>query len=298
MPDRRVPQAGAIPKGAALVLFVVLGGLYALDSFGNRITGQLRLEVTDVFARPLELLAGPSSFVARFFGDFQSLQTLQEDNRKLRRELADALQWREIAQRLEAQNARLRALNKVTLAPRFDYATAEIIGGSNGQFENSLIINAGRSSDLEIGTVVMDGASVIGRVVAVGAHASIVLLMTDSQSRVPVTVENTKANALIVGDGSAEPRLKFVSEPAALREGLRITTSNHGGVLPKGLPVGQVALAEDGTFTVRLSANVAQLDFVRLVLERADLYVGPDDILVIDRRRSADEGRQASPARE
>ena len=75
----------------------------------------------------------------------------------------------------------------------------------------------------------------------VGSRAARVLLVTDLNSRVPVIVEGSQQRALLAGDNSERPYLRYLDTGAAIQIGDRIVTSGQGGVFPPGLPVGVVA---------------------------------------------------------
>jgi len=214
--------------------------------------------------------------------DFGGFLDVYEHNRKLREDIVALSRWREIALRLEAENAQLRSLNKVTLAPRFDYITAQVIGNSDGVFTHSITINAGRKDGVRPGTVIMDGTAIVGRVVSLGESASRVLLLTDAKSRIPAMVQDGDAEALLIGDNTIEPELRFISKPGNLRRNQRVLTSNHGGVFPKGLPLGRIVEAVDGKARIKLDADFRHLEFVRLVIERSDLSIDADAVLIVE----------------
>jgi rod shape-determining protein MreC len=50
-----------------------------------------------------------------------------------------------------------------------------------------------------------------------------------------------------------------------VRPGDRVVTSGDGGVLPAGLPVGQVVMGTDGRLRVSLSADYQRLEFLRVL---------------------------------
>lgn len=284
--DRSRPGFWRIVRRGAIAGVVCIGAAaYLLSAVGDRRIDALRSTVTDFFEPALTTLSGPMRSGNSALSDVGGFLDVYEHNRKLREDIVSLSKWREIALRLEAENAELRSLNRVTLAPRFDYITAQVIGNSDGTFNHSITINAGRSQGVRAGTVVMDGTSVIGRVISLGENAARVLLITDSASRIPAQLEPDETRALLIGDNTALPKLKFISKPGAVQSGQRVVTSNHGGVFPKGLPLGLVSDVVEGAARIKLTANLRQLEFVRLVIERQDLTIDPDAVLVIEEPR-------------
>jgi rod shape-determining protein MreC len=51
----------------------------------------------------------------------------------------------------------------------------------------------------------------------------------------------------------------------SLRDGEPLVTSGDGGVFPRGMPVGQARLAQDGAWRVTLLASRGSIDFVRIM---------------------------------
>jgi rod shape-determining protein MreC len=111
---------------------------------------------------------------------------------------------------------------------------------------------------------VIGAEGLVGRTTDVGAGAARVLLLTDSQSRVPVLVARTGQAALVAGDGSPLLLLaERVGPEEPLRRGDRLVTSGEGGVFPPGVPV---AVVYDAGPPVRLRplARLLGAGFVRI----------------------------------
>ena len=114
------------------------------------------------------------------------------------------------------------------------------------------------------GQVALDERGFVGRVTEVGSRSARVLLATDINSRIPVTLENSRARAIMVGNNAARPRLQHWPEGQVPREGDRVVTSAEAGAFPSGLPVGVVRWTESGAPEVELFARLDRLDIVRL----------------------------------
>jgi rod shape-determining protein MreC len=92
-----------------------------------------------------------------------------------------------------------------------------------------------------------------------------VILLTDSNSRIPVTVQPSGQKALLSGDNTSAPPLDFIEKPDLVRPGDRVISSGDGGVFPAGLLVGQVAQGPDRRLRVRLAADYERLEFLRVL---------------------------------
>jgi rod shape-determining protein MreC len=104
---------------------------------------RLRTSVTDAVVPRLDWAMAPVTGLAGLMGDFASYRRLHEQNGELRRELRQMAAWKEAAQRLEQENARLRDLNNVALDPALTYVTGVVMADSGSPFRQSVLLNVG-----------------------------------------------------------------------------------------------------------------------------------------------------------
>ena len=200
-----------------------------------------------------------------FSDDFESYTRIYEQNQELRRELQQMKAWKEAALQLEQKNARLLDLNQVRLDPKLTHVTGVVLADSGSPFRQSVLLNVGARDGLRDGWATMDGIGLVGRIAGVGPRTSRVILLTDSNSRIPVTVQPSGQKALLSGDNSTLPPLDFLEDQDQVRPGDRVVTSGDGGVFPADLLVGQVALGSDKRLRVLLSADYGRLEFLRVL---------------------------------
>lgn len=188
------------------------------------------------------------------------------ENRRLKAELKEMRQWRDVAIALRDNNERYRALLGLRTDPPIPMAAARIVTDSRGPFANSRLANAGREAGVKIGNPVMSENGLVGRVIGVTEGVSRVLLLTDVASRTPVMIDRTNARAILTGDGGPNPRLEYLRGQEPVRNGDRVLTSGDGGVFPRGLPVGRAVKGLDGRWRVVLASDRAPVDYVRILL--------------------------------
>ena len=76
----------------------------------------------------------------------------------------------------------------------------------------------------------------IGRIYLAGDRTSWVILLTDLNSRIPVTLEPGNVQAIMAGDNTGAPNLDLLSQQnTALKQGMQVVSSGDGGLLPPGL---------------------------------------------------------------
>jgi len=249
------------------VLFLL--GLFLLWRIDSPRVERFRAALVDRFVPSMAWAMAPVTWVSNVAGDFQSYAQLLEQNRQLREELRQMEAWKEAALQLEQKNARLLDLNKVRLDPKFTYVTGVVMADSGSPFRQSVLLNVGERDGIRDGWATMDGIGLVGRISGVGQRTSRVILVTDSNSRIPVTIQPSGQKALLSGDNSSLPPLEFIEDTDEVRPGDRVVTSGDGGVFPAGLLVGQVALGTDKRLRVVLAADYQRLEFLRVLRSHA-----------------------------
>jgi rod shape-determining protein MreC len=278
-----------IVLGGLVVLCLLLVAVWRID---NPRVERLRAQVVEAIVPRLEWALVPLTVMTRMAGDFQSYSRLYEQNQQLRRELQQMRSWREAAIQLEQENARLLELNNVRLDPELTFVTGTVLADSGTTFRRSVLLNLGSQDDVRDGLAAMDGIGLVGRIAGVGESTSRVLLLSDSASLVPVTVQPSGQRALLVGDNSVAPLLEFVENPDQVRPGDRVVSSGDDGLFPSGLLVGQVALDRDGRFRVRLAADYGRLEYLRVLRAQPRAPVAPP-IPVVEADTARPDGEAA-----
>ena len=247
------------------VLVLCLLALVLVWRIDNPRIERLRAAIVDTVVPNMDWALAPVTGLARMLDDFQSYARLYEQNQELRRELQQMRAWREAALQLEQENARLLDLNRVQLNPELTFVTGIVMADAGSPFRRSVLLNVGARDGILDGWATMDGLGVVGRISGVGERTSRVLMLTDASSRVPVTIQPSGQQALLMGDNSQAPILEFIESPEDISAGDRIVTSGDDGLFPPGLLVGQVVETTDRRLRARLSADLARLRFLRVM---------------------------------
>jgi rod shape-determining protein MreC len=248
--------------GTLVLMLVALFLVWRIDS--PRVE-RFRSAFTDWLIPSFDWALMPVNKAAGMIEDFQSYSRMHEQNQELRRELQQMKAWKEAALQLEQENARLLDLNKVRLDPQYTYVTGVVLVDSGSPFRQSVLLNVGARDGIVDGWATMDGLGLVGRISGVGRQTSRVILLTDSNSRLPVTIQPSGQKALIVGDNSPRPAIEFVEHADQVRPGDRVVSSGDGGIFPAGLLVGEAVLGGDGRLRVALAADYERLEFLRVL---------------------------------
>jgi len=260
------PARRAAIERMSLTLLVVISAAMIVVGKADQVAFQsLRNLVMDGAAPVLDMLSRPATALDVAADRLRGFIAVYRDNVRLAEENERLLGWQQVALRLSAENAELRDLAKLVPEPAISFVTARVIADSGGAYARSVMVNAGRDSGVARGQAAMTGEGLVGRVAEVGSRAARILLMTDLNSRVPVVVDGTRQRAILAGDNSARPNLRYVDAGGTMRIGDRIVTSGQGGVFPPELPVGVVASVDSEGARVEPYAALSRVDYLRLV---------------------------------
>ena len=261
-PDRYSTALGRLMLGA---LVVMLLGLFLLWRIDNPRIERLRMEITDRVIPNFSAVTAPVTSAVNILRSARSYTRIYQQNQELRRELQQMKAWKEAALQREQENARLLDLNNVRLDPKFTKITGVVLADSGSPFRQTVLLNVGRRDGIVDGWAAIDGIGLVGRIAGVGGRTSRVILLTDTSSRIAVSIESNGQRAMIVGDNTSRPPLEFLEDRETVRPGDRVVTSGDGGVFPPGLLVGQVTQTQSGRLRVRLAADMQRLEFLRVV---------------------------------
>ena len=263
---------------ALVVLF--LAGTFILWRIDSPRVERFRAAIVDRIVPSFEWAMAPVTALADMAENFQSYQKLYEQNQQLRRELQQMKAWKEAALQLEQKNAKLLDLNKVRLDPKLTYITGVVLADSGSPFRQSVLVNVGARDGIRDGWAAVDGLGLVGRISGLGQRTARVILLTDSNSRIPVTIQPSGQKAILAGDNTAAPPLEFLEKPELVRPGDSVISSGDGGVFPAGLLVGRVAEGADRRLRVRLAADYERLEYLRILRSRpAEPITSPGSLI-------------------
>ncbi|QPM91922.1 rod shape-determining protein MreC [Pseudooceanicola algae] len=251
--------------GIAVLVLVAIFLVWRIDS--PRVE-RFRSHVIDRVMPGMDWAMAPVTGAVKLVRDFQSYARIHDQNQELRRELQQMKAWKEAALQLEQENARLLDLNNVRLDPQLTYVTGVVMADSGSPYRQSVLLNIGVRDGIVDGWAAMDGIGLVGRISGVGSEVSRVILLTDTSSRLPVSIQPSGQDGMVMGNNTAAPPVDFIENPDLVRPGDRVVSSGDGDVFPAGLLVGHVAQDASGRLRVRLAADYERLEFLRVLRSR------------------------------
>ena len=154
--------------GVVILFLIVIFIVWRIDS--PRVE-RFRVMLMDRFLPNSEWAMAPLTRTVNMIQDFQSYQSLYDQNQQLRRELQQMKSWKEAALQLEQENARLLDLNKLQLDAQLTWISGIVRTDSGSPFRQSVLLNVGGQDGIQNGWAAMDGLGLLGGLqVSVNAH--------------------------------------------------------------------------------------------------------------------------------
>jgi rod shape-determining protein MreC len=259
-----IPLRQALARLSLPILIAVAFGTMLLGKADAPLVESARMVLADALTPIWAAVREPVTAAQRTVAEGQALWNLRTENARLAEENDRLRRWQAAALALEAENALLRRQLAWIPDPAPYFRTARVVADAGGTYARAVLLATGPQHAIRKGQVALDDRGFAGRVTEVGARSARVLLATDINSRIPVTLEGSRARAMMVGGNTARPRLQHWPEGVQPQEGDRVVTSAEAGAFPAGLPVGIVRRSQSGAAEVELFAQLERLDVLRL----------------------------------
>ena len=195
----------------------------------------------------------------------------KEQIERLETQLRDLELEARTAQELKQQNTQLRQMLGLRPFPAWKTIRAEVLTRDPVFWDSCFTIDRGEADGIFIGSAVLFGDAMIGRIGTVNQHSAVVNTIVSRKCRIGVTLANGHGNGLMQGmgwrDGDVTPGciVEFLPLSAVAEENDLLTTSGLGGTIPGGIPLAVVRPDHDG-------AAIHEVDHAR-----KRLYAAPRD---------------------
>jgi rod shape-determining protein MreC len=148
------------------------------------------------------------------------------------------------------------------------YPCGDIVGVEPNPYLRYITINVGAQQGADVGmSVVSGGAGLVGRITEVGPRTAKVQLLSDPDSSVAALLQATRTTGLVVGQSDGTLQMQYIPQEEDVTVDDIVLTSGLGGLMPKGLVIGQVTEVQQREYETFQTATVRPaVDFTRFEL--------------------------------
>ncbi|MGE5953415.1 MAG: rod shape-determining protein MreC [Qipengyuania vulgaris] len=251
---------GYIVAGAGALLGAVLLGI---SFFQPQLFGGPRSAAQDAASPATETVAVARTGSKSLWDSIRGYYRAGSKNAELKREMELARIRLKEAEALRQENVRLKGLLGLHEEERKPVAVARLVGSTATSTRRFAYLGAGSDDGVAVGMPVRSARGVVGRILETGSVSSRVLLLTDSESVLPVRRAGDETVAFAEGRGDSLLRIKLINLGInPLKVGDMFVTSGAGGYYPPGIAVAIVTELTDDGALARIVSDPAATDYV------------------------------------
>ena len=224
----------------------------------------LKVIINEVVYRSSYIVSVPEKYAAYSYNTIRDHIILYKDYDILKKKLKKIESQKHNIDFLIAENQKLKkTLEDVSYSSHEQLA--KVLIDKESPFLRSIIINKGTKHNITKGMTILNNNYLVGKVVEVNFSTARVLLLSDLNSKTPVTIEPGSIQAILSGTGKNNGTIQYSKENLPINVGSIVFTSGAGGLFKEGIPVGKIAEINNKK-VINFFSDFSQLGFVKVVL--------------------------------
>jgi rod shape-determining protein MreC len=246
-----------------LIFFSII--FLILSSLNFKVVNYLKIGINEVVYMSSFIVSGPENFLKDNYLIVENHFNLYNENEKNKSELT-ILRAKDLSNKfIVNENKRLKNIVEDYLV-QSNTIFARVLSDKGSPFLKSVIINKGSKHKIDLGMVAMDGEYLIGKVVQVNYISSRVLLLSDLNSKIPVSVEPYGTQSILSGTGNDYGVIQYSKKDEIIEDQSIIYTSGAGGLFKAGIPIGKInSNYSNQEKKVEFFSDFSQLKFVKIL---------------------------------
>ena len=262
-------KKGTQQRFSLISLILVSVFLLTLEKTNFKIIKNLRVGVNEIVYRLSYIVSLPENLLRSNFQTISDHYSHYDSYNKISSELNE-LKSKDLTKKIvELENKKLKKLIDDFFIVENEIF-AKVLIDKNSPFLRSIVLNKGSKDNMKLGMAVLDGIYLIGKIVEVNYSTSRVLLLSDLNAKIPVTLEPGDFQAIMSGTGKNNGILQY-SKDSFFKENKKTTivyTSGSGGLLQSGIPIGIIRKKTDVSpeqKIVDFYVDFTQLKYVKVI---------------------------------
>ena len=249
----------------ALIFFSIF--IIVLGKYNFKGVNFLKLSIKEIVYRTTFIVSVPENFVIKSYQTIRNHFYLYSNYENLKKDYENLKATKLNSDFLKSENEALKSkINDVSA--QSSEILAKVIIDKKSPYLRSIIINRGSKDNVILGMAVLDEKFLVGKVVEVNYSTSRVLLLSDLNSKIPVSIEPNGVQSILSGSGSYFGEIQYIKDDYELEIDSQIFTSGSGGIFRSGIPIGKTVANDEiglNTIKVRFHSDFSQLRLVKIM---------------------------------
>ena len=232
-------KKGTKQRFSLVVLLIISVAFIILGKINFAPINYLKVGINEIVYRASFVISIPEKYIGYSFRAIEEHLNIYKNYNLIEKELKKLKNKKYETDFLQSENKRLKKiLEDITYS--YDSVVARVLIDKQSPFLKSIIINKGSKDDLIKGMAVLSDNYLIGKIVEINYTTSRVLLLSDLNSRIPVSIEPGSIQSILFGDGKNSGNVQYTKDNTPIKTGSIIYTSGTGGLLKPGIPIGKI----------------------------------------------------------
>ena len=220
-----------------LIFFSIV--LLILGKFNFSIINSTKIIIKEGVYRASFIISTPENFLKKTYYNIDNHFKLYDDYIDNRKKL-QAFK----VQKLEndfilSENIRLKKLiNDYAISS--EETIAKVLIDKKSPFLRSIVLNKGSKNNIKLGMAVLESNYLVGKIVEVNYLTSRALLLSDLNSKIPVSIEPGNIQSILSGSGKNEGTIQYLKKETDLEDESIVYSSGSGGIFKEGVPIGKI----------------------------------------------------------
>ncbi len=248
---------------SCLLLFFLILVLSRFDS--SNVSKNIRAISSEYSFYLSSIIASPVNLIITGYNKINDINGVYQENEELRKlQLSESISFQEIIEmklKIEEYENLLNTFDN----NKFDFRTARVISKTSNNYLNSITVTLGEENGVKSGMPILGLKGLVGFVDQVRTNTSVVILLSNINSRIPVSISNNSYQAIMIGQDYKNPKIVFAKEKEVIKVGDTISTSGRGGIFPPYILIGQVSSVIGNEIEVELFEDIEDLTHVRIL---------------------------------
>ena len=245
-----------------LIFFSI--GLIIFSKINLPFTNYLNIGLNEIVYRSSFIVSFPEKKIYQFSTSIKEHYNLYNDYEKIKNELRQLKSDKLEFIFLKEENARLKKTIDEYIF-NSNELVAKVLIDKNSPFLKSIIVNKGSKDNVKLGMAVLDGSYLVGKIVEVNYSTSRALIISDLNSKIPVSIEPGNIQSILSGTGKQNGKIEYVESEISIDDGSVVYTSGSGNIFKSGIPIGIFKKNVNELEEVKFFSKLTQLTFVKLV---------------------------------